>query len=952
MEFPSALVGQCYYEVVSNDPRLPLPLAGELVGVSDHPLPCGFTPKTALQYRSITSSQVDYVLVRVRNSCPEQQNTTYVILTLQLTELNTHVLELPTTELTVRQATNTPIPLELFPAIHSITSEFKYLFPSQYAGAFSSVYASPSSTRHTVFTIADLRNHLVAFLPNDSYAGSLTYNYSVLDMAGWLLAKGTVRVRRLPRDWYEPSQRTNRGLSAVAGGTAIMDRAALDFYVLLVECQLHLLLPPSQGEFSLADGSPLTDRGIPWSMQNGSTSAVYRHWGLPSLADGCTWELRCGSLPPLQVFVAIRIAPQTEQLTVQLQGSSYTAYQGLAMPLSPSTLRLSASYPLSPLIEVGALLGKLVRYTGRLCSTRTLLLPYTRYLESANVSIVERFHLSELTEQNVWYIPPNNTGLDTIQFTLVASAIKTSPLVLNVTIVSSPLEDNLMLSTVDRYPQLLRNTPLPLVGNLSVHITARYLHASALHAPASNIVYTVHSGPEHGLLCVLAQNQCNISTQSFTQSEVDLRRVFYQPTEATPTNDSFLFSVTVDSVNNYNPGEEQLVFRIISTEIRVTVGKQFWINIGGEKAISAKYIRPVTKLFSTKNLTFIITSHPMHGTLLLPLDSAYSFTFVDALKRRVKYRHNRGIDHHCSDSFSFTLTDGTLHHSNTFSIAVRRSSREKIRDLDSHNRTLLGESSFVFSSHDISVRSPFCPQFVLYTIVLLPSLGTLTLYQTELDVVVQLGLNSSFTAADVRAGLLQYSLNDISTSHFNTSDSFGLTVSDPVALLHNISNKINEGTPDSFHFEVLIVRDTEHSISIDIGSPRPVTWLPDYDAYGYIFQAEDFRVEGGGVEPSTVQIDAFQPALGRLQREGAQFSAFSLEEVHQGLIRYQLPQNALGGLRKTTEESFQFRVWLETFFIFALPGYQLFTLELYFVQIAQQRYAVEETASNVTIAIR
>ena len=952
MEFPSALVGQCYYEVVSHDPLLPLPLAGELLGVSNHPLPCGFTPKTALQYRSITSSQVDYVLVRVRNSCSERRNTTYVILTLQLSEPNGHMLELPATELTVQQATNTPIPVELFPAIHSSTNEFKYLFLSQHAGTFTPVYASPSFTKHTVFTIADLRNHLVAFLPNDSYNVTVTYNYSVLDMAGWLLAKGTVRVHLFLRNWNEPSQRANKGLSTVAGGTAIMDRATLDFYV-LVECQLHLLLPPSQGKFSLADGSPLTDRGVPlWSMRNGSTSTVYRHWGSFSLADGCIWELRCGSLPPLKVFVAINIAPQMEQLTVQLQGRSYTAYQGLAMPLSPSILHLPSPHPLSPLIEVGTLLGKLVRYTGQPCATRTAFYPYTRHLESTNVSIVERFLLSELTEQNVWYIPPNNTSLDTVQFTLVASGMEASPLVLNVTIVATPLEDHLMLSTMDSYPRLLRNTPLPLVDNLSVYITARYLHASPLHALASNIVYTVHSGPEHGLLCVLSQNQCNTSTRNFAQSEVEVQRVFYQPTEATPTNDSFLFSVTVDGVNSYNSEEEQLVFQIISTRSRIRVGKQFWINIGGEKAISAKYIRPVTKQFSTKNLTFIITSDPVHGTLLLSVDSPFSFTFADVLKRRVKYRHNGSIDHHCSDSFNFTLTDGTLQHSNTFSISVKQSSKEKIRDLDRHNRTLLGQSSFVFSSHDISVRSPFCPQFVLYTIVQLPSLGALTLYHTELDIVLQLGLNSSFTAADVRTGLLQYSLKDISTSHFNTSDSFGLTVSDPAALLHNISNRINEDTPDSFHFEVLIVRDTEHSISIDICSPRPVTWLPDYAAYGYIFQAEDFRVEGGGVEPSTVQIDAFQPALGKLQRESSQFSPFSLEEVQQGLIRYQLPQNALRGLRKTTEESFQFKIWLENFFAFALPNFQQFTLELYFVQIAQQRYTVEETAGNVTIVIR
>ena len=953
MVFPSSLVGQCYYEVVSQDPLLPLPLAGEVLGATGQALPCGFTPKTALQYRPTVSSQVDYILVRMKTICSEQQSTTYVILTLQLTEQDMLVLELPTTRLTIYQTAKTPIPEELFP---SNASEYKYLLPSHHAGAFAPVYASPSSNKHTIFTREDLKNHLVAFLPNDSHTGSATYNYSVLDMAGWLLARGIVRVRLLPRNWNEPSQRTNEGLSTLAGGTAILSKATLDFYV-LVECQLHLIHSPSQGEFS-ADGNPLTERGVSLrSMRNGSI--VYRHWGVLSLADGCTWELRCGTLPPLQVFVAIHIAPQTEHLDVQLQGYSFIAYRGLAMPLSPSILQLSSPHPLSPLLEVGMLQGKLVRGTGRLCSTRTVLFPYTRYslLESANISIVERFLLSELTEQSVWYIPPSNTSLDTLEFTLIASGVGASPLVLNVSIVTTALEEELMLSTTDSYPQLFLSTPLPLVDILPVYVTAKYLHARPLPAAASDIVYTIHSAPEHGLLCVLSQRQCNTSTQNFTQWEVDRVRVFYQPTEATPTHDGFLFSVTVDGIGSYNA--EQLVFQIVPTRRKHHITrKQFWINIGSEKTISAKYIRPLIKQFSTKNLTFVITSAPVHGTLNRP----FSFTFADVRDREVKYRHSGSTDHHCSDSFNFTLTDGTLQHNDTFSIAVKRSVKETIHDLDSNNRALLGQSSFVFTSHDISVRSPFCPQFVLYTIVQPPTRGALTLYHTQFDTVLQLGLNSSFTAHDVRSGLLLYSLKDITTTHINTSDKFAFTVSDPASPLSNFPDKrctacptcpaCNASNASSFDFEVLIVRDTEHIISIDIRSPRPVTWLPDYAAYGYIFQAEDFQVEGGGLEPSTVDIDAIQPDLGKLQRGSSQISSFSLEEIHQGLIRYHLSQNFLASLHKRTEESFPFKIWLNTFFVYALPDYQQFTLELCYVQIAEHHYTVEETAGKATIVIR
>ena len=951
--FPASSVGACQYEISSGDPLVPFPLSGKLDGTVNQPLPCGFLAPLQLSNVSHIVDR-DHLLVRVRVFSDNLLDVVNIMLPLEFTEVSGSIPKrLSTKHLTVAQVTVTPIYPNLLPNYAEIPH--KYIFPVHSAGTFCPVHSPCTDVPNTVFTTADLSAGLVAFIPNEGYVNSpVTYNYSVTDFAGSLLALGRVRVYVAIRDWSRSSQRTNNGLTVIQGTSTLLDSSSLDFYV-LPKCRLishlSLLQAPQHGNFTYLNGSWPDTATVPYgSVKNGTIQ--YTHSGDGSIADRAVWELTCTLGVPLVVFLSIRIAPLEAVFPPLPYSLSVTAYQHLAMPLTLQAQTL----PPNVQLRFDGYNGTLVRVKNleALLSKRDAFFPYVKVstIRQVTQSAVQECSLSEVHKQTIWYIPRQTlNNSDVLEFTVNDMPRRHY---LTVSISLDPLSDDLMLSTASDYPELLYNFPLPLHANSNVFITARQLYTSALASPANSILYVVRVDPKHGWLCLLSPHKCNSSVQQFTQREINLQRLFYMPTQDTDRNDSFHFVVTINGVRSYHEIQHQ--FQITATAPMIAVGKQFWINVGKQKRVAAKYLRPYTKPFSTKNnkdLVFRVTSGPAYGELVVNKTGSFlpypNFTFGDAVDQKVWYYHGAGWGTHCSDLILFTVTDGEQEVNGSLLIAVKQS-LDIYLGAKTTPRSLFGQTTFILSSDDLSAISPFCPEFVTYTIDSEPTKGVITLYNARHKTVQQLRIRGTFTEADIKSGFVRYSINDPTNLTYNSSDGFDFNLSDPRTSNHMDLPLRAAGQPVR-HFSVLIWKSSDeiYNVSIDIASPQPLTWLPEYSVYGYIFSTDAIRVHSDDIRSNDVVIIVTQrPWSGTFKRNSTEVVHFTLDEVQAGLVWF---ESTLRNFHRNFNDMFLFSILIESLKVHVLLN-QVFSLEWSTVQLEESRYFTQETAGSVEITIR
>lgn len=889
--FPSQLVGRCHYELLSQHPLLPLPLAGRLVGEVNRPLPCGVVPRMGVVYVSLTQRETDYVLLRVRT---RTGSPVYVVAALQLSEsLPRSVQELRPANLVVPQAADTPVNstllLQDFAPIAD--EEYRFMLPILPGGSFLPVHGSTNGASSSTFTLSDLRAGVVSFQPSEMGSPfSANYPYSVVDMTGTVVARGTVRVHVPHRDWSLPSQRTNRGLAVTQGSSVQLDTSKLDFYS-LGQCWLRLLSPPLHGHFRFfegrAVGEKLLDRD---TFHNGSI--LYSHSGDDSMSDGSSWEVLCAS-SSLVVFVSIRIAPVGDfinDMPAFLAASTITASSHFGTPLS--VIALAAS-PMTT-TQIASEHGSFVQIQNHSWFD----LPFYPLVHlsvfHSHGKHVSSISLAYLQEELIWYIPPHNYTTDSLSFDPCGTNT-VQPCVVNVTVSNQSLGSSHCVSTLEEtYPSLLHSVPLPMHDSLPVYITPAFLSAHLGPFTPSSVLYEVVRPPSFGYVCHI-QHSCNSSLMWFTQQDISLQQIVYVPMASEHLrNDTLQFFLSIEGVRGCSSHLRHLEITVHPKNLAPSPIKQFWINRGGLKKISAKYFRHYVRWFSSKNLTFHITSPPQHGVVMLRSSTkdlpCSEFTYTDALEHRLWFQHNLTSGPHCSDTIGFTVMDRKTLLQSSLRVIVKQSTNTKV-SVQATPRRLEGASSFIFSGRDLKVSGAFCPEFIVFTIDNRPQFGVLSLYLQESGSVVQLAENSTFSAQDVLLGRLQYTLTQ---QRQNTSDKFRFSVEYPQGRLEVLpprNHPQNEG-PDVY--EVIITTPEPgvvHNISISIDSPRPLTWLPRPHVYGYILTSADIVVQSDTTElhPSKVSVDIVQPAYGSITLNGTRTSYFSLMSVHQGWVRYESP---------------------------------------------------------------
>ncbi|XP_051535522.1 FRAS1-related extracellular matrix protein 2-like [Myxocyprinus asiaticus] len=188
-----------------------------------------------------------------------------------------------------------------------------------------------------------------------------------------------------------------------------------------------------------------------------------------------------------------------------------------------------------------------------------------------------------------------------------------------------------------------------------VTLTTDLLSTSDHNSPDEHLVFTITRAPMRGHLECTDTPGMPIS--SFTQLQLAGNKIYYIHTSDDEVKmDSFEFEVT----DGYNP-----VYRTFHVSITGTDNKKPVVTIHGLVINEAenKLITPFELTVEDRDtvdqlLKFTITQMPIHGKLLFNnTRPVTSFTKLDLNENLISYKHD-GTES-ASDSFSFTVTDGT-----------------------------------------------------------------------------------------------------------------------------------------------------------------------------------------------------------------------------------------------------------------------------------------------------
>jgi hypothetical protein len=978
--FPTALIGRCHYEVVTEWPHLSLPSSGTLIGVSHQPLPCGLMPTGGFTYVPNNSSSLateDHLLIKVHsNDKYTAHRNQFIILPVKFElEGNTSAVHvIPTQHLVVRQGANTPVPASLLAFPNSLThsqlqyfgDSHRYTFPVLNAGSFQSILSSSINVSHTTFTDQELHNGDVAFYPSFSAPMLMTYHYNVSTAAGVVVAIGEVSVFVQGHEWDWPVQRTNRPMEVVEGGTSFFDQTVLDFYLQTDSCLHHamirVIVPPEHGHMTFLNGSSLGNDGVLiGALKNGSV-LVYNHTdGSEELTDSITWEVSCPGGSLFQVLTSVLVAPIHDLPTVLSGGWDITVHRNWATPLSPSAV---IAYDIdSPLDEIIVSLGPssegLVKIDWKRLRGRDVIdvPPFVEakaLLDQNATEEVTSFTLADLESYSVWYLPPDDTSVNDEILTFL---INDSTATIRVNISDADLRHSLFFSTLRDYPSLVNNLPLPLHTHLGTYITSSYLYSNAIPYSSKKVTYIVRSPPTNGLLCLLSGEKCHKSITRFTQKDINSQKLFYKPNESAAAGamkeDEFEFELTMDGFQQHSAILHRFHLKPVQTvPVRVAMDRIFYVNANGGKPIAPRHFRPFSRYLNSRDITFHILGRPRYGYLKLNgAKHPDSFTFQNLLDRILTYKHDPSATEACSDQFSFSVGNSTHSVEGTMDIAIRRG-RENIHfQVTVGQHTLYpGQRKFVFGSDDINVSSSFCLEQVTFSLYSPPSMGVLTLVDIKHNTVIQLEENSTFTANDIYSGFLHYTFTPQVPMVKQISDVFNLVASDPTSQWPPPdSDRISGRTTGHFNVTIIPLPNVEYNLIINITSPGFLSWLPRYGSYGYIFSEEDIIIYNSTIKPDQVDIQIDNsPEFGGIWKNNSMIHIFTVEDVNNGLIWYKRTVEVPG----ISSDSFQMRIIVNLKTFKSLAAMEEFSIDWATVQLQNGTLRVSESAREVEVIVR
>ncbi|XP_030632073.1 FRAS1-related extracellular matrix protein 2b isoform X1 [Chanos chanos] len=320
-----------------------------------------------------------------------------------------------------------------------------------------------------------------------------------------------------------------------------------------------------------------------------------------------------------------------------------------------------------------------------------------------------------------------------------------------------------------------------------VTLTTDLLSTSDHNSPDEHLMFSITRAPMRGHLeCT---DTPGMPVSSFTQLQLAGNKIYYIHTADDEVKmDSFEFEVT----DGYNPVFR--TFRISITDVDnkkpVVTIHGLVVNEGENKLITPFELTVEDRDTADRLLKFTVTQLPVHGRLLFNnTHPITSFTKQDLNENMISYKHD-GTES-ASDSFSFTVTDGTHTDFYVFPDTVfetRKPQMMKIKIISVDNgvpqivvnkgaptlRSLsTGHLGFMITSKVLKAQDKDSPQgTVTFTITVGPEHGYL----------IDLGKGNAsittFTQADINDMHVCYILRDGDNAttdifHFSIEDSGG-----------------------------------------------------------------------------------------------------------------------------------------------------------------------------------
>ena len=430
--------------------------------------------------------------------------------------------------------------------------------------------------------------------------------------------------------------------------------------------------------------------------------------------------------------------------------------------------------------------------------------------------------------------------------------------------------------TPDAAPQVTVNAGATVAEGASVAITAAQLSASDADNTNTSLRYNVTSGPANGFLA-LAGNPTVAITQ-FMQANLDAGQVIYVHDGSETTSDNFTFSVTdnirTTSVSTFNISVTPVNDAPVLTNTGTTVAE------GGTTTITTGQLNATDADTAANNLVYTVTSAPSNGQLQLstnPGVAITSFTQADLAAGLVQYVHNGSEA--TSDAFTFSLSDGsTTLPDATFNISVTPVNDPPTLTTNSSLTVNEGDAAAINTTNLSASDADTPDNNLVYTITSGPANGQLE-YVTSPGTAI-----TSFTQADLAAGLVQYVHNGSET----TSDSFTFSLSDGGTTL----------TGNTFNIGVNPVNDapilaTNTSATVAEGATTTIT------------TAQLNVTDADTPDSNLVYTVVSSPANGQLQlstNPGVSITSFTQADIAAGRVQY------VHNGSETTSDNFTFTV--------------------------------------------
>ncbi|XP_053260348.1 extracellular matrix organizing protein FRAS1 [Podarcis raffonei] len=457
-------------------------------------------------------------------------------------------------------------------------------------------------------------------------------------------------------------------------------------------------------------------------------------------------------------------------------------------------------------------------------------------------------------------------------------------------------------------PRLVVNRGLQLSAGSVAVLTDQHLKATDSDSDDLAIRYIMKKDPVLGILRIhkrdsLDQISAKGPVRSFTQADINKGQVEYSHEKGHPGG-IFAFVFDVADAEGNKMADQAFTLRVMEDWLppSIIVNTGLALDENSVKKITTLELSAVDQDSEPSDLLYRITKQPQLGHLehsATPGRRISSFRQADLVSRNIQYIHTSEDEKH-SDTFAFSVSDGTHEVSQNFDITINpvddslpvvQSPGMRVQE---GVRKTITEFELKATDMDTEARS------ITFTIVQPPRHGLIE-WTSDGHRYRQ---THTFTMEDVFQNRISYS-HDGSNS---LEDRFTFTASDgsnPFFVVEEDGKELVTAAPQLFRVEILPVDD---------GTPRIVTnlglqWLEYMDGKpkNLITKKELLTMDPDTEDKQLIYEITAGPEHGYVEKKlqpGVSVTTFTQEEVNLGLIEYVLYEEQT----QETEDSFQFLV--------------------------------------------